>query len=93
MKSGDIIKHIRALDIAILLTEDPVLQKGNGLLENHYIIKGLWMNQGFDSSYMVNPKEDYGKVSTEISENEWLICENPKAKCVRYEKWSPILCI
>ncbi len=88
MKSGDIIKHKNFMDVAVLLTTDPMPLKAGG-----YHIKGLWMNQAFTKSFVINPIREYGKVNIKIKPeklSEWLLCGNPEAECVRYEKWSPI---
>lgn len=88
MRSGDIIKHEKFMDVAVLLTTDPMSLKDGG-----YHIKGLWMNQAFTSSFIIDPIRQFGKVNIKIKEDRvsrWSICENPEAKCVRYEKWSPI---
>ena len=82
---GDIIKHERFMDVAILLTADPMPLKEGGLE-----IKGLWMNQAFVSSFVIDPIMEFGKARIKIKPGDvgkWFRCENPDTKCVRYEKW------
>jgi hypothetical protein len=88
MKIGDIIKHEAFRDVAITLISQPMPLKGGG-----YFIKGLWVNQAFVESFIINPIREYGKVTLRILREDlskWFICDNPKAKCIRYENWTQI---
>lgn len=88
LKSNDVIKHENFMDVAIFLTADPIPLKDGGLA-----IKGLWMNQAFVNSFIIDPFREFGKMRHKIKKEDvskWLKCENPSAKCIRYEKWERV---
>lgn len=85
LKSGDVIKHERSMDVAVYLTEEPMPTKDGGIF-----IKGLWMNQAFVKSFIICPIREFGKVRHRVKPEDvskWLYCKNPKAECVRNEEW------
>ena len=82
-KIGDIIKHRRFMDIAVWV-QKPVIMTDSGKM----FIRGMWINQAFVSTFPLGIKMKYRIPPDKI--HEWMICDNPHAKCVRYEKWTPL---
>lgn len=77
-----IIKHERFLDLAIMITK-PLIRLKDGSV----IIRGHYINQGFNKSYDLNIN-----VKLRINKDDkskWLVCNTPLDMCVRYSTWRP----
>ncbi len=74
MKSGDVIKHPSFLDLCCYVSD----------VYHERAVVIYWMNQGFVESWFL------GRGSQTVNPTGWLVCDNPKAKCVRYENWSVV---
>ncbi len=83
LKIGDIIKHEKFMDVAVVIASDPMPLKAGGIC-----VKGLWMNQAFVNSYIMS-KTVYLKIKEEDL-TKWSKCLDPTAKCIRYETWEKI---
>jgi len=77
-RSGDFIKHARSMDLAIKI------EKTFGL-GHKWKIKGDWWNQAFNTSWPLGIRARVA-IKTEDLQN-WLVCANPAAVCIRNEKW------
>jgi hypothetical protein len=81
IKPGDIIKHDRFMDVAFYVSNvDP-------LIYNEIAITGVWLNQGFTKSWVINKTHVMLNISKDKL-SEWSYCEGPYAECFRHEKWS-----
>lgn len=87
IKPGDIIKHKAFLDVAILIlfsSEHPETKD----LE----IKGVWLNQGQKTSYVINSNKYPTGIPITLNLStlqikNWLVCSKPEAKFIRNEEW------
>lgn len=76
------IKHKNFMDLAIYIDRSVIVSGP------YYIIRGSWINQGFVDTYTIGSKANIKILRSKI--NEWLICEDKYAKCIRYAKWNRI---
>jgi len=78
---GATIKHKKYRDVAFQVVRHFDVQ-------GRYLkLKGYWVNQAFVESYVMFD----ARITIEFKDlGDWLICQNPNAKCIRYEKWMPI---
>ena len=77
-RSGDIIKHIKFRDTAILI-------KKVFRLPHKIKITGQYINQGFAKTWPLGVK---AKLSISIENlKDWAICMEPDLKCIRQAKW------
>lgn len=82
LKTGDIIKHKAFLDVAFEVTR--------AFYGTHdMVVCGLWVNQGFTRTWVIDTTEHWFRISEEQKDN-WLVCEKPRAVCIRGEKWVKI---
>jgi hypothetical protein len=56
--------------------------------KGYYKVKGIFINQGYVESFIINKKIKF-KIMFQ-DKNEWLICNNPWAKCLREQTWRPL---
>ncbi len=78
LTKGDVIKHKNFKDVAIQI-------QNLSLQNDQLIISGTWLNQGMTKSYNINKPALFSIHTSELS--NWFKCINPKAKCIRNEKW------
>ena len=75
IKVGDVIKHPRFLDVACLV--NTIHETGD--------LTVFWINQGFTESWIIS------KNTSRVSINkDWLLCDTPNIKCLRYSSWSRV---
>lgn len=81
IRAGDIIKHIKALDVCFLVSR---IQGPYGSDEKVQIT-GDWINLGFVNSYMIGERT---KIKTTINQlRDWQVCLTPSVPCLRYADW------
>jgi hypothetical protein len=90
IKQGDVIKHVRNIDVAIQVMYTSVNPETKNLW-----VKGIWLNQGFVKSWVINSRKYPAGIPVELDITEeqssnWLKCSSPFAKCIRYEDWKPL---
>lgn len=77
------IKHERFLDVAIKLY-GPIRKYGST-----YIVKGKYVNQGFVETFDLGTPARIRIPESRI--NQWQICRDNTAVCIRYAKWTPLI--
>lgn len=72
------IKHERFKDVAFYV-------QTHYEVNDKHLLGGYWINQGFVESWIIEKD-----IIILDNFNEWLICETPEDKCIRYSKWKSI---
>lgn len=72
MKSGQIIKHKRAMDVCLLIDDI----QGN-------VVSGSWINMGFVESFAIFKRSTFRI----LNHADWLTCKEPIEGCLRYAEW------
>ena len=81
--AGDILKHEKFMDVAILVMKAKI---ADGKLN----LRAMWVNQGQNKSWFLPvPTQE---IVIDINDlHLWSRCTNNNSKCVRHEKWEPIV--
>lgn len=78
----DIIKHKNHKDVCFCVFSI----EGSFGSNKKYKVEGVYYNLGFVNSYCMNVTD---KITIKESQlNDWLICQDKEAKCLRYAKWA-----
>lgn len=73
MKPGQIIKHINAMDVCLLI--DEIRHDGQ--------ISGEWINLGFIESFWIGERSTFYMKDS----SQWQACLEPGMPCLRYADW------
>lgn len=73
MKQGQIIKHVNAMDVCLLI--DEIRPDGK--------ILGSWINLGFIESFWIGEKSEFYMKDP----SQWQVCQDPIETCLRYAEW------
>jgi len=81
IKPNNVIKHEKFIDVCFQVSQASEL-------DGAFIIKGLWINMGFERSWII----DKGEIFIKIKDlDKWYMCtdiaQNP---CLRYCEWRKI---
>jgi hypothetical protein len=82
LKIGDVVKHVNNRDIAYRIDKPPTR------LPHKVRLRTIAVNQGFVSTYCINERVKIDL--TPENTDQWLVCDEPLAECIRYVQWSPL---
>lgn len=79
LKAGDVIKHIRTMDVAYLVTD-----------VTHTGLKGLVINQGYVKSFVIGVHANWSLSFKDADPKDWSMAVTPTAICLRNAEWKQI---
>lgn len=85
IRPGDVIKHEKFMDVAVLVYSVGVLEVGATSIQ----IYGTWMNQGYVRSWVIGDSTDFSIKVEDLS--KWYLCvDEQKDQCLRKCDWIPL---
>lgn len=82
INSVSIIKHKLFKDVAVQINK-PILR-----FKHKYVIRGTWLNMGFNRTYNINIKCNIDIPIEKLI--DWEMCLQPQMDCIRYASWEGI---
>jgi hypothetical protein len=84
IRTGDIIKHERSLDVAYNVINNDIKRAGQSTI----FIGAIILNQGFVTTYGIGKYVEFEIKQEDLK--KWLKCIDPEKVCIRYSRWETL---